>query len=997
MKKTLDIKKLVLLNMPYILLGLFATNFGEAWRMAQGADASEKFLSLVAVLPGALQSFWPSLHPLDLLVGLCCGVGLRLAVYIKSKNAKKYRHGLEYGSARWGTRDDIAPYVDPVFQNNVILTKTESLTMNSRPKDPKTARNKNVLVIGGSGSGKTRFWLKPNLMQMHSSYVVTDPKGTILVECGKMLQRGAPKLGKDGKPMKDKHGKVIYEPYRIKVLNTINFKKSMHYNPFAYIHSEKDILKLVTTLIANTKGEGKAGDDFWVKAETLLYCALIGYIHYEAPVEEQNFSTLIEFINAMEVREDDEEFKNPVDLMFDALESEKPNHFAVRQYKKYKLAAGVVCSKRLLNQAVGKSLRTHNLKPKKGAQVMRKNEKITALYERLSRDDFGKDDDQQRESNSISNQKAMLEEFAARQGFTNIVHFTDDGISGTCFDRPGFLAMMKEVEAGNVEYLCIKDMSRMGRDYLKVGQIMEILRQRGVRLIAINDGVDSARGDDDFTPFRNIMNEYYARDTSRKIRSTFQSKGKSGKHLTGTVIYGYLWNEARDQWLVDPEAAEVVKCIFAMTIEGYGPYQIASKMKEEKVLIPSAYLARHGEGVNKNKTFKDVYGWGSSTICNILEKREYLGHTINFKTRKHFKDKKSHYVPEDEWTIFENTHEAIIDQQTFDLVQKIRGNVRRYPDGWGEAAPLTGLLYCADCGGKMYVHRTNNGKRISQYTCSQYSKVPVGKLCTTQHRINEDVVLSLVSEMLKAIAEYAKHDRAEFVRVVQEAQSSQQTAEVKKQRIRLATAKQRVSELEVLLCKIYEDNILGKLSDSRYATLDAQYEKEQSELTAEISVLEKAVKSYEKHEKDADRFIALIDKYENFDKLTIAMLNEFIEKILVHERDRKGSIQTTQEVEIYFNFVGRFVPPAFGEAELTPEELEEIRKREERKDRLHQNYLKRKASGAQKRYEDKIKKRKKAEIEAKKAAIRAEDIAKGVFVPVSSLPQREPMKGVQTA
>nr|WP_110437413.1 DUF4368 domain-containing protein [Butyricicoccus sp. GAM44] len=997
MKKTLDIKKLVLLNMPYILLGLFATNFGEAWRMAQGADASEKFLSLVAVLPGALQSFWPSLHPLDLLVGLCCGGSLRLAVYLKSKNAKKYRHGLEYGSARWGTREDIAPYVDPVFQNNVILTKTESLTMNSRPKDPKTARNKNVLVIGGSGSGKTRFWLKPNLMQMHSSYVVTDPKGTILVECGKMLQRGAPKLGKDGKPMKDKHGKVIYEPYRIKVLNTINFKKSMHYNPFAYIHSEKDILKLVTTLIANTKGEGKAGDDFWVKAETLLYCALIGYIHYEAPVEEQNFSTLIEFINAMEVREDDEEFKNPVDLMFDALESEKPNHFAVRQYKKYKLAAGVVCSKRLLNQAVGKSLRTHNLKPKKGAQVMRKNEKITALYERLSRDDFGKDDDQQRESNSISNQKAMLEEFAARQGFTNIVHFTDDGISGTCFDRPGFLAMMKEVEAGNVEYLCIKDMSRMGRDYLKVGQIMEILRQRGVRLIAINDGVDSARGDDDFTPFRNIMNEYYARDTSRKIRSTFQSKGKSGKHLTGTVIYGYLWNEARDQWLVDPEAADVVKRIFAMTIEGYGPYQIASKLKEEKILIPSAYLAQHGEGVNKNKTFKDVYGWGSSTICNILEKREYLGHTINFKTRKHFKDKKSHYVPEDEWTIFENTHEAIIDQQTFDLVQKIRGNVRRYPDGWGEAAPLTGLLYCADCGGKMYVHRTNNGKRISQYTCSQYSKVPVGKLCTTQHRINEDVVLSLVSEMLKAIAEYAKHDRAEFVRVVQEAQSSQQTTEVRKQRTRLATAKQRVSELEVLLCKIYEDNILGKLSDSRYATLDAQYEKEQTELTAEISVLEKAVKSYEKHEKDADRFIALIDKYENFDKLTIAMLNEFIEKILVHERDRKGSIQTTQEVEIYFNFVGRFVPPAFGEVELTPEELEEIRKREERKDRLHQNYLKRKASGAQKRYEDKIKGRKKAEIEAKKAAIRAEDIAKGVFVPVSSLPQREPMKGVQTA
>ena len=337
-----------------------------------------------------------------------------------------------------------------------------------------------------------------------------------------------------------------------------------------------------------------------------------------------------------------------------------------------------------------------------------------------------------------------------------------------------------------------------------------------------------------------------------------------------------------------------------------------------------------------------------------------------------------------------NTHEAIIDQETFDLAQKVRSKVRRYPDGWGDVAPLTGLLYCADCGGKMYVHRFNNGKRISQYTCSKYSKIPVGTLCKTQHRINESVVLELVKDLLKAIAEYAKHERAEFVRVVQEAQSSQQTAEVKKQRTRLATAKQRISELEVLLCKIYEDNILGKLSDSRYATLDAQYEKEQKELTAEISTLEKAISDYEKHEKDADRFIALIDKYENFDELTITMLNEFVEKILVHERDRKGSIQTTQEVEIYFNFVGRFVPPKFAEVELTPEELEEIRKREERKDRLHQNYLKRKASGWQRQYEDRTKAKKKAEMDAKKNALRAEDIAKGVFIPVSNMPKLEP-------
>ena len=317
--KNVNIKKLLILNIPYILLGLFATNLGEAWRLAEGADMSAKLLGFFDTFMVALSNPLPSFHPLDLVVGIICGAGLRLAVYLKGKNAKKYRHNEEYGSARWGTAKDIEPFVDQKFEDNIILTKTERLMMSNRPKNPANARNKNVLIIGGSGSGKTRFWLKPNLLQMHSSYVVTDPKGSIVIECGNALL---------------KHN------YNIKIFNTINFKKSMHYNPFAYIHSEKDILKLVTTLIANTKGDGKAGDEFWTKAETLLYCALIGYIHYEAPVEEQNFSTLIEFLNAMEVREDDEEFQNPVDMMFEALEKKKPNHFAVRQYKKYKLAAG---------------------------------------------------------------------------------------------------------------------------------------------------------------------------------------------------------------------------------------------------------------------------------------------------------------------------------------------------------------------------------------------------------------------------------------------------------------------------------------------------------------------------------------------------------------------------------------------------------------------------------------------------------------------------------
>ena len=312
-------KKLLILNLPYFIAGLACTNLGEAWRIAEGADMSEKLLGFLSALGAAFSNPMPSLHPMDLLIGMCCGAGLRLAVYLKGKNAKKYRHGMEYGSARWGTQKDIEPFEDPVFANNVILTRTERLMMGNRPKNPANARNKNVLVVGGSGSGKTRFWLKPNLLQCHSSYVVTDPKGSIVVECGNALLKNG---------------------YKLKILNTINFKKSMHYNPFAYVHSEKDILKLVTTLMTNTKGEGSGGDPFWEKSERLLLTALIAYLHYEAPVEEQNFATLLEMLNTMQVLEDDEEYQNPVDLLFEELAKKKPNSFAGRQYKLYKLAAG---------------------------------------------------------------------------------------------------------------------------------------------------------------------------------------------------------------------------------------------------------------------------------------------------------------------------------------------------------------------------------------------------------------------------------------------------------------------------------------------------------------------------------------------------------------------------------------------------------------------------------------------------------------------------------
>ena len=316
---TKKLTKLLALYLPYLLLGLVATNFGEAWRLAEGKELGERIMSMMGTIPVAFANPLPSLHPLDLLVGLCCGAGLRLAVYLRGKNAKKYRHGMEYGSARWGTAKDIEPFMAPKFADNIILTKTERLMMSNRPPDPKNARNKNVLVVGGSGSGKTRFWLKPNLLQCHSSYVVTDPKGSIVVECGNALLKNG---------------------YKLKILNTINFKKSMHYNPFAYVHSEKDILKLVTTLMTNTKGEGSGGDPFWEKSERLLLTALIAYLHYEAPVEEQNFATLLEMLNTMQVLEDDEEYQNPVDLLFEELAKKKPNSFAGRQYKLYKLAAG---------------------------------------------------------------------------------------------------------------------------------------------------------------------------------------------------------------------------------------------------------------------------------------------------------------------------------------------------------------------------------------------------------------------------------------------------------------------------------------------------------------------------------------------------------------------------------------------------------------------------------------------------------------------------------
>lgn len=585
---------------------------------------------------------------------------------------------------------------------------------------------------------------------------------------------------------------------------------------------------------------------------------------------------------------------------------------------------------------------------------MRNFEKITALYERLSRDD-----ELEGESNSIVNQKKILEEYASKNNLTNIIHFTDDGISGTQFDRPGFMEMMNGVNTGNIGCIIVKDMSRLGRDYLKVGQCMEILRQKGVRLIAINDNVDSFYREDDFTPFRNIMNEWYARDTSRKIQSTFRSKGESGKHTASTPPYGYIKDEKdKDKWIVDEKAAEIVRRIFNLTMDGAGPYKIAKILEADKIDIPAYHQQKMGYGLHQSKNFEYPYRWCSSTIASILKKKEYLGHTVNFKTRKHFKDKKSKYVSEDKWLIFENTHEAIIDQETFDNVQRIRGNVKRYPDGWGEYHPLTGLMYCADCGSKMYVHRTNNYKNIPYYNCSNYKKVPCGTLCPSAHRIKAEVVINLIQETLKDIKNYLDEDNEAFIHSIQNEMEEKEKAHIEKKKIRLTESQNRLQELERLMCRIYEDMILNKIPNNRYEILNNQYETEQLTLSKEIRDLELVISRYEMETDKARKFISLISRYENFDNLTNTMINEFVKKIIIHERDRKGSQTSKQKIEIYFNFIGNYEVP---KEELSEEERskleEEERKIKERRDRLHQNYLKRKANGKQQEYEERYKER----------------------------------------
>ena len=575
---------------------------------------------------------------------------------------------------------------------------------------------------------------------------------------------------------------------------------------------------------------------------------------------------------------------------------------------------------------------------------MKKEQRYTALYERLSHDD-----ELQGESNSISNQKQLLMEYAVSHELPSPRHFSDDGISGTRFDRPAFLEMMEEIEDGNIGIVLVKDMSRLGRDYLKVGQIVEMFRQKDVRLIAVNDGTDTLHGDDDFLPFRNIMNEWYAKDTSKKIRSTFKAKGDSGKHVASATPYGYVKDPLdKNHWIIDEEAAEVVRRIFKLTLDGYGPFQICKILEADKVEIPAYHMQKMGIGLWKTREIQHPYRWSSSTVANILTKKEYLGHTVNFKTRKHFKDKKSHYVAQKYWQIFEDTQEPIIDEETFENAQKCRTGIRRYPNGWGEPHPLDGKMICHDCGSLMYCHRTSNGKRVAQYVCAKYGKQPVGTQCSSGHRINADAVIEIVKDTLRYLKTTIEDNPEEFIERITQTEADKRSIEAKKQQERLKACRKRVDELERLICKIYEDNALGKMPESRYETLVRQYSKEQGELNDEIDKIEAFLSEVEENRKSGKRFVDLMSRYNDFDEITPYMVNEFIDRIEVHERDRKGSIQTTQKIDIYFNFIGNYSMP---EKELSEAEKAEMERVEAIKDKRHQQYLSRKARGVQKAYE----------------------------------------------
>ena len=533
--------------------------------------------------------------------------------------------------------------------------------------------------------------------------------------------------------------------------------------------------------------------------------------------------------------------------------------------------------------------------------------KITALYERLSRDD-----DLTGDSSSIVNQKRYLEGYAEQHGYSNIVHYTDDGFSGGNFERPAWKRMVADIEAGKVATVLVKDMSRVGRNYLQTGFYTEVFfRERGVHFIAIANNVDNEdQSSSEFAPFLNIVNEWFARDTSKKVRAIKRAQGMSGKHTSVHPLYGYKKDpDNPEKWVVDDEAAEIVRRIFRMTIDGKGPYEIAATLEKERILSPSAYLAGHGAGNRCNSDFSDPFRWWGTSVSYILNHMEYMGHTVNFKTEKtSFRDKRRHRTPKDSWVIFENTQEPIIDEETFQTAQKLRKTGRR-TTSLGEANPLTGLLYCADCGARLYNERGSNGKGHfkDSYACSSYRKHTSN---CTMHFIRSEVVRDLILSALRSISEYAKANREAFERLVMDTTSARQTQQMKGCQKALTDSQRRYDELDVLIQRTYEDYVAGKLTDKRFLKLSQQYEAEQEQLEDDLKRLTAEMEAMQEQTDRVDKFMALVDRYTSFDELTTPMLNEFVEKVIVHERVRVGRYKSKQRVDVSFNFIGLVELPA---------------------------------------------------------------------------------------
>ncbi|MDL2254255.1 recombinase family protein [Ruminococcaceae bacterium OttesenSCG-928-I18] len=562
------------------------------------------------------------------------------------------------------------------------------------------------------------------------------------------------------------------------------------------------------------------------------------------------------------------------------------------------------------------------------------NEKITALYERLSRDD-----DLSGESNSIKNQKSILEDYAKQNGFINVRHFWDDGVSGTTFERKWWKAMIAEIEAGNVATVICKDMSRIGRDYLQVGFYTEVfMRQHGVRFIAVSNGIDSTKGEtNEFAPFLNIMSEWYARDSSRKLKATWQNKGNSGKRLTNKNIYGYVKDPSdKSKWIVDEVAAPIIRRIYKMCIDGMGPGKIARVLQDEQVDKPGWHMSQIGTGDHQWNDPAHRYCWNATMVARILSKPEYAGHTVNFRsTKESYKDKKQVQRPKEDWVIFENTHEAIVDQATWDIAQKCR-TVKRRTDTLGEANPLTGLLYCADCGRRMYNHRNNGcwttdkskgGKPVYKpprdvYCCSLYQ---IHRQDCTMHYINTESVRTLILETIRRVSAYARSNEEDFVTALREASSVRQADTAKAHTKRIEKNRKRIAELDVLFRKTWEDNANGKLTDKRFAQLSEGYEREQAELEQETAALQSELDSFDANNTNSGRFLELVRKYTDFTELTTPMLHEFVEKVVVHEAD-KSSGKRQQRVDIHLNFIGTFDVPVEDAAALAQAEQDEAKR-----------------------------------------------------------------------